>query len=41
MSTEQQDIKGGVSNCCGAPVYTDLDICSDCKEHCEELPEEE
>ena len=22
-----------VSNCCGAPVDTDLMICSDCKEH--------
>jgi DnaJ-class molecular chaperone len=22
------------SNCCGAPVYDDSDICSDCKEHC-------
>jgi RecJ-like exonuclease len=22
------------SNCCGATVYEDTDICSDCKEHC-------
>ena len=22
------------SDCCGAPVYDDSDICSDCKEHC-------
>lgn len=22
-----------LSNCCGAVVYPDLDICSDCKEH--------
>jgi DnaJ-class molecular chaperone len=24
----------GESNCCGAPVYDDTDICSECKEHC-------
>jgi len=24
-----------VSNCCGAKVYEDTDLCSDCKEHCE------
>jgi len=23
------------SNCCGANVYDDSDICSRCKEHCE------
>ena len=23
-----------VSNCCGAIIYDDSDICSDCKEHC-------
>jgi len=23
-----------VSNCCGATLEGDLDICSDCKEHC-------
>jgi DnaJ-class molecular chaperone len=23
-----------LSNCCGAVVYPDSDICSDCKEHC-------
>ncbi len=23
------------SNCCGALVYAETDICSDCKEHCE------
>lgn len=27
----------GVSNCCGAKVY--LDICQDCKEHCEVVKE--
>ena len=25
---------GVTSNCCGAPVYDDSDICTDCKEHC-------
>ena len=24
-----------ISNCCGAMVYDDTDICSECKEHCE------
>ena len=24
----------GRSNCCGAPVLDDSDICQDCKEHC-------
>jgi len=23
-----------LSNCCGARMYDDSDICSDCKEHC-------
>ena len=23
-----------VSNCCGAVLYDDTDVCSDCKEHC-------
>ena len=30
---------GSVSNCCGAEMYGDSDICPDCGEHCE--PEEE
>jgi len=25
----------GESNCCGASVYGETDICSRCKEHCE------
>jgi len=41
MSTELRDLKGGVSNCCGAEVYTDMGICSDCKEHCELINENE
>jgi len=28
-----------LSDCCGARIYPDTDICSDCKEHCE--PEQE
>ena len=24
-----------VSNCCGAMIYADTDICSWCKEHCD------
>lgn len=24
-----------LSDCCGAIIYDDTDICSDCKEHCE------
>ena len=27
------------SDCCGAPVYDDSDICSDCKEHCTVIAE--
>lgn len=29
------------SNCCGAMIYEETDICSDCKEHCESVPDEE
>ena len=25
-----------LSDCCGADVYPDIDICSECKEHCAE-----
>ena len=25
-----------MSNCCGAKIYDDIGICSDCKEHCGE-----
>ena len=31
----------GMSNCCGAPVYGDTDICTECGEHCEIEEEEE
>lgn len=40
MSTETQDMKGGISSCCGAPIYTDWQICTDCKEHCGDAEEE-
>jgi hypothetical protein len=29
-----------LSNCCGAMIYEDTDICSWCKEHCEPMSEE-
>ncbi len=35
MTTSLEDMKSGSSSCCGAPVYTDMGICSDCKEHCD------
>ena len=31
-----------VSNCCNAPIVPEsIDVCSDCKEHCEPIVEEE
>ena len=41
MSTSIEDMKGGSSSCCGAQVYTDLGICSDCKEHCDIVEDED
>lgn len=32
---------GYVSNCCGAPTSEDCPICSDCREWCEAISEEE
>lgn len=29
-----------ISNCCGERIYTDSDICSECKEHCGSISEE-
>lgn len=29
------------SECCGAPIYEDTDICSACKEHCEPIEEDD
>ena len=32
---ECEDCEGNrLSNCCGALIYDETDICSDCKEHC-------
>ena len=28
------DFEDGLSDCCGAPIYPDTDICSECGEHC-------
>jgi hypothetical protein len=40
MSTDRIEYQDGVvSNCCGASIYSDTDICSDCKEHCSEVCE--
>ena len=30
-----------LSGCCGAAIYENTDICSDCLEHCEPMSEEE
>jgi len=30
-----------VSNCCGAGVWQDNDICNECYEHCKPVSEEE
>jgi len=32
-------IKEGASDCCGAGVYVDLMICSECQDHCQYAPE--
>lgn len=29
-----------VSNCCSAPVMENVEICMDCKEHCDTVTEE-
>ena len=29
------------SDCCGAKVYDDTDICSECKEHCDVYEDKE
>lgn len=41
MRKEGLDYEEGMSNCCGALVYQDMGICSDCKEHCGVEQEEE
>ena len=30
-----------VSNCCGASIIENTDLCSDCKEHCEVVEQAE
>ena len=30
-----------LSNCCGAKMYDDCDICPECKEHCESIEDYE
>ena len=37
MEEELITITEGMSNCCGAGIYSDTDICSDCKEHCSDV----
>lgn len=45
MSVEISDLKGGVSSCCGAAMYTEIGICAECGEHCdneeEVIPDDE
>ena len=31
---------GELSNCCGADIYEDSDICTECNEHCVTMDEE-
>lgn len=42
MSTEPYDLYANdvVSGCCGAKVYENHDICTDCGEHCSSEPED-
>ena len=36
--TNEIEYEGDVlSNCCGSAIYTDTDICSECKEHCDAI----
>ena len=30
-----------LSNCCGAPIYEDTDICTECKDHCSVAEDED
>jgi len=34
---DEQEMKEAVSNCCGATILENTDVCSDCKEHCSEI----
>ena len=40
MSTTIEDMKGGMSNCCGALMYEDYGICCECGEHCDSVENE-
>ena len=30
-----------LSDCCGAPIYEDTDICTECKDHCGIMEDED
>ncbi len=32
-TSEEADEEEELSRCCGAPLYEDTDICTECKEH--------
>ena len=38
---DEQDGNEPVSNCCGAMICTESDICCGCKEHCIEITQAE
>jgi len=38
---DEVEYEEGESNCCGAKVYADIGICSDCGEHCDVVRSEE
>lgn len=40
MTTTIEDLKGGMSSCCFAPMYFDQGICSDCKEYCDNVEDD-
>lgn len=34
LSDDDEDDDEVLSSCCGAPLYEDSDICTECGEHC-------
>ncbi len=40
MSTSLQDMKGGMSNCCGDAMWLEWGLCTGCGDHCEAVEEE-
>lgn len=32
--SDEQILSDDMSNCCGAPIYSNLGVCSECHEHC-------